>query len=237
MNVARFVSGVVSIGVVLGLVAGLEGCGGDVQCEACGCESDGCTSTTTGTETGTQTGTQTGTETGTQTGTGTATETTTTSPPSPAELCNKVCDCMPDACSGGIGECVSSLSETVQDAIQADCKAAVDALLSCYESLPCENGGIDFSPCEPVAAAFEECMQGPPPDPTECVALVDQIIGKYESCGIDVEPGEPPDCSPEILEQLACFTPCILEAPCSVFGENATDAEIEAYSSCISLCE
>lgn len=235
MNVARFVSGVVSIGAVLGLVAAVEGCGGNVQCDECGCESDGCTSTTTGTETGTQTGTQTGTETSTQTGT--ATETTTTSPPSPAELCNKVCDCMPDACSGGIAECVSSISETVQDAIQADCKAAVDAVLSCYESLPCLDGGIDFTPCEPVAAAFEECMQGPPPDPTECDALIDQILGKYDACGIGVTPTEPAECAPETLEQLTCFTPCIVEAPCSVFDGNATDEEMQAYSDCIELCQ
>ena len=234
MNLARFLPAAASLCALFGLVIAAEGCGGNVVvCDGCDCDPDGCTtSTTTGTGTGTGTGTSTSTGTGTTTGTGTGTSI----PTSPGKVCQIVCDCY--GCSAAdLKDCMASFDDVLKDAKQAGCEKEFLTAFACYEdNLECVGGELEYSECIPLIDALSECMEDAPPNVGPCQPLLDQLVKKYNSCGIEVEIDDF-ECTGEVLAQIECMTPCILKASCGVFNGNASSEEMDAFFACIEPCQ
>lgn len=238
MNTTKYFSGLVSVGAAaLWLLAGAQGCGSQAVCETCDCETDGCTTTTSGTDTTTSSDT----ETTTSTETPTTTSTSTTTDPSLSEsVCQKICDCQPQACAGtgGIEECIQSFEAASFGAQVDGCTAEFNAAFTCFdEEFKCVNGMPQVDVCEPLIDKFNACSDGPEPDQTACDQVTAQINAKYELCGVDPEePEEPIECTTSLLEALECINVCIQNTPCVVFNGDPTDQQIEALSECIGAC-
>ncbi len=229
MKVSKLLPGLFSVPFALAFASFAQGCGGNVIV----CEGEECDGTTTDTTSGTG---------GTTSGTGGTTSSSTAVPQSAIEkVCEKACSCAPDECSSSsfFEECVKGFQQLNDDAQTSGCQAEFGVAFSCYEdNLVCQNGTANADACMDEIQTFTDCLEGPLPDPNACDELVGQIIDKYGSCGIIVEPGgEPTDCTQDVLNQLQCVTPCINEAPCSVFGDNPPPEDIAAYSDCINACQ
>lgn len=224
MNFAKYLPAALSLCALFGFAIVAEGCGGNVVvCEDCECDPDGCSTSTT-TETGT----------GTSPNTATGPSTSTSVPPSPHEVCQLICDCV--GCGqDDVQDCVQSFSDLQQQAVETGCEQELNTAYACYEgTLTCENG-LDFTECEPLIEAFNECMDVPP-NVGPCQPLLNEVIAKYESCGIEVEVNGF-ECTGQNFAQLECMTPCILEAPCGVFMGGASDEEMVAFAECTEPCQ
>ncbi len=220
MNLAKYLPVTVSLLPLLGLLITAEGCGGNVSCSSCDCDPDACSTGTT-------------TETGTETGTGTGT----TIPTSPGDVCDIICDCFGGCAGEGIESCLASFDEGLQIATEAGCEQEYLAMYACYEeNLQCIDGELEYSACLPLIEAADACIEGPTPTSSLCDEHMAQVLDKYSSCGLDVEEPSPINCTDEALAQVSCFAACILEAPCSVFDDTATQAEMEAYTGCVGAC-
>lgn len=69
---------------------------------------------------------------------------------------------------------------------------------------------------------------------TDCDAPVAAIVARFEACGIETEPGEPIECTPEDAMLLACYQPCIEQASCEAINGEGRDTE--AYVQCLTDC-
>lgn len=235
MNITRCLSGLVSIGAALWLLAGAQGCGPQISCGNCDCEYDGC-DTTSDTDTTTS-----------DTETTTSTETTTTSstsipdePPSPEGVCQKVCACQPQACSGagGIQACIESFEEAIIVSQANGCADEFNVAFTCFdEKFMCVSGEPEVEECEPLIEQLNACMDGPPPGPTACDEHIQKILTKYVACDIEVGEIDPVECTPDVLEQLACMSVCIQEAPCVVFNGEPTEEQSQEFAGCVSDCQ
>jgi len=74
------------------------------------------------------------------------------------------------------------------------------------------------------------------PTPSErCAASAETVSAKAESCGLTVEPQEPPECTEQQASSVECQTACILAADCLALNGEDPDGT-QAFGDCVSAC-
>lgn len=75
--------------------------------------------------------------------------------------------------------------------------------------------------------------------PNKCEKAGDDIVAKYESCGIEVTTtdggGETAECTEELGKQSECVAKCTTDATCETLKGEDVDGAV-AYAECLGGC-
>ena len=153
---------------------------------------------------------------------------------SAVSFCDQVCACT--GCSDSEkADCVDSFEDSEKVAGEAGCDGEFDALVECSaDELECNDSTVTVDGCDAEAEAVVDCA-----DSTiviggnSCEAIVQRLLQKFESCGLESGPGQTTACTAEVEAQARCFEPCFENVSCEVLTGQEPDP---TFSECVSSC-
>jgi hypothetical protein len=151
--------------------------------------------------------------------------------------CNTLCDCT--GCSQVEREdCVEELNGHRRNAADQGCSRQFDEAITCVNSgLTCTDGKLEPVECGTENEALSECTSGSVPilGPTPCELADEQILARYEACGVAKGSAGEVECTVEVGEEMLCVAACIQTASCGALDGSDPGANIE-LAACLNPC-
>lgn len=159
--------------------------------------------------------------------------------PSAAAYCDEVCDCQ--GCSQtGREDCITYIDESRKSAEDAGCGSEFNTTLACVSNGECVNDELSTAGCESEIEALAKCGAGTVGD--ACQAYANEVIAKYEACGITLSGGSTSGsttCTDVQAKQATCLKACVSLIDCGCLNDpSGADcaAKQQPYIDCVTPC-